>query len=611
MVSDAYEYQFANEAYAEIFGLDPRNIVGRRVPELLPSGWSQIQPRLDQALAGKRVGYELTLPALPGDSAPQWFRVMYEPRTNEAERPTVVVVVIDITELKRTAEAIRESEERFRQMAENMREVFWLSEPGKRKVLYVTPAYETVWGRPRESLYIDYGGWLSAIHPEDRARVQAASVAKETTGVFDEVYRVVHPDGSIRWVHDRGFPVRDEAGKAYRVAGVAEDITERRQAEEDARAALMRMRAVFASAADGLILADAQGNLLEWNPAALRLHGYQSEAEVRRPLAEFAANFALSVPGGPPLPFHDWPLSRVLRGEQLTEHELNVRRSDIGREWVISFSGTPIRNSQGAIELAVLTLHDVTAHRRVEDQLRQAQKMEAVGQLAGGIAHDFNNLVTIISGYSELLLTRLPGEGPAIGMVRTIADAGKRAAALTQQLLAFSRRTLLEPKLLDLNQIVKDSEKLLRRLIGEDVSLTTVLAPMVPHIKADPGLLGQVIMNLAVNARDAMPTGGKLTIETSVAYLTEEYVQSQVELRSGRYALLAVSDTGCGMSPEVLARIWEPFFTTKEVGKRHWAWPGRGSRHRQAVGRPRRGLQRTRGWDHLQDLPAGRGGAGS
>jgi len=233
----------------------------------------------------------------------------------------------------------------------------------------------------------------------------------------------------------------------------------------------------------------------------------------------------------------------------------------------------PFQDASGRRFLGGMAL-DITERRQTEEKLRQteyqfrqAQKMEAIGRLAGGVAHDFNNLLTIILGYSELMLGQLSPGNPLSDFLVQIKNAGDRAASLTRQLLAFSRQQVLAPKILDLNAVVTDTEKMLRRLIGEDVALATVLDPTIGLVKADPGQIEQVIMNLVINARDAMPEGGKLTIETGNVELDESYARVHADARPGHFVMLAVSDTGCGMDEAIRARIFEPFFTTKEAGK--------------------------------------------
>ena len=228
---------------------------------------------------------------------------------------------------------------------------------------------------------------------------------------------------------------------------------------------------------------------------------------------------------------------------------------------------TPLRHPDGTVQGSVVALRDITERRQLEKQLFLAQKLEAVGRLTGGIAHDFNNLLGVVTGFSDLVLERLEPGSALRPRIEQIKKAGERGISLTRQLLAFGRQQVLEPRVLCLNDIVGDTTKMLQQLLGEDIEITTLLAADLGSVKADPSQLEQVLMNLAVNARDAMPTGGKLTIETGNVFLDDAYVQRHVVAQAGPYVLLAVSDTGVGMDPETQARIFEPFFTTKEKGK--------------------------------------------
>lgn len=251
-------------------------------------------------------------------------------------------------------------------------------------------------------------------------------------------------------------------------------------------------------------------------------------------------------------------------GHQISEYRF--RRKDGSYFWVRDESQV-LRDEQGIPTEIVGSWSDITERIELEDQLRQSQKMEAIGKLAGGVAHDFNNLLTVIIGYSDLLLRRMTEYDPKRNYVTDIRQAGEQASALTRQLLAFSRKQILEPKILDLNEIVTNIEKMLRRLIGEDIVLTSVLNPALGKVKVDPGQIEQVIINLAVNARDAMPQGGHLTIETSMIEFSEELCRVHPDYKPGWYVRLSLTDTGCGMTAEVKDRIFEPFFTTKEQGK--------------------------------------------
>jgi two-component system cell cycle sensor histidine kinase/response regulator CckA len=266
-------------------------------------------------------------------------------------------------------------------------------------------------------------------------------------------------------------------------------------------------------------------------------------------------------------------IETAFSGSTMRDFESTVRLAD-GSERTLVWNAQRIMRASGIVEGVLLIGNDITARRsaekqraQMEDQFRQAQKMEAIGQLAGGVAHDFNNILSAIMGYSDLMRLQLKKDDPLMEKVDQIVKCSDRAAWLTRQLLAFSRKQVLEPKVLNLNQVVSNVEKMLHRLIGADIELVTALAPDLGRVKADPGQIEQVIVNLVVNSRDAMPDGGKLTIETANVVLDENYAQQHVASVPGHYVMIAVSDTGCGMDEATMTRIFEPFFTTKEKGK--------------------------------------------
>ena len=345
----------------------------------------------------------------------------------------VAVLAVDVSLRELAEAALRESERRFRLMAETIQDVFWIATPALDQVIYASPAYEQVWGHSCQELYEHPQRFVESIHPEDRDRALAAiTAAREQGSPSDHEYRIIKPDGAVRWIHDRGFPVRDDQGRVILFTGVARDITE---------------------------------------------------------------------------------------------------------------------------------------GKALEQQLLQAQKMEAVGRLAGGIAHDFNNLLMAIMGYGELMRSKVLKDDPLYSHLENILKAGDRATALTQQLLTFSRQKIVHPQVIDLNRVVLDLEPMLRRLIGEDLDLEVVTDGGAGAVKADPGQLGQIVMNLVVNARDAMPQGGRLTLKTAPVDFTVGCHNRFGLTPPGGYVRLEVHDTGVGMDEATQAHIFEPFFTTKEPGK--------------------------------------------
>ena len=336
---------------------------------------------------------------------------------------------------------------------------------------------------------------------------------------------------------------------------------ERSHAEADLRASEARLKAIIDAALDAVITMDGDGVVLSWSPQAERVFGW--------PASE-AVGGKLSTTIIPPRfrEAHERGLAHFLgtgEGPVLNQRiEITGLRRD-GREIPVELTITPVR--LGGAWLFSAFLRDISERKLLEAQLRQAQKMEAVGRLAGGIAHDFNNLLTAIIGYTDLALADLREGDPMRQDMEEILRAAHRAAGLTRQLLAFSRQQVLAPRVLDLNDVVQSVDKMLRRLVGEDIELQSVLAPGLGRVKADPGQLEQVIVNLAVNARDAMPTGGKLTIETANVEMGETRGRDLATVPAGRYVMLAITDSGTGMDEETKARIFEPFFTTKQQGK--------------------------------------------
>ncbi len=329
-----------------------------------------------------------------------------------------------------------------------------------------------------------------------------------------------------------------------------------------------RLESTFQAMQDGVALFDTDGNLVILNQALARINGFAGPEEMKRHLSYYAATYELSDLDGTRLPVEQWPVSRVMRGETIQNLELHGRRRDTGREWFLSFSGIPIKDEAGTHVLSLVITSDFTTRKRAEDQLRQAQKMEAVGQLTGGIAHDFNNVLTVIIGNAEVMAGALPADAKLQEDLSELLAAAQRGATMIQRLLQFSRRGLLSMQPVLPGDVVSSLSDLLRRLLPEtiQIKLADITGP-ADTILADTGAVEQMLMNLCTNARDAMPEGGALRIECERTWLDEGYHATHPWVKPGDYVSIAVTDTGTGMDEHTKRKVFEPFFSTKPASK--------------------------------------------
>jgi two-component system, cell cycle sensor histidine kinase and response regulator CckA len=462
-------------------------------------------------------------------------------------------------ERTRTEEALREAQQRLQHVVSSSPTVLYtLAVEGQTLTpRWVSANVERFSGyTPEEVRSADW--WEERLHPDDRERVMAQVPPLLSEGSVVREYRFRHRDGAYRWIRDEQILIA-RPGEADEVVGSWSDVTAQKDAELRLHESEEQYRLLFDNNPYPMWVFDVESlAFLAVNDAAVRHYGWTREeflrmrlTDIRPPetLAAFMEDVAAvrDEPGG-----HDRPGLWRHRKKDGTEIDVEV----VARS--IVFQGRRARLTLAA---------DVTEKTLLQAQLVRAQKMEAVGQLAGGVAHDFNNLLGVITGYSELLMRELPAGSRERKRAEEVKRASDRAAALTRQLLAFSRRQVLQPKVLDLNEVVAEVEKMMRRLISESIQIVTIAAARLGKVRADAGQIEQVLMNLAINARDAMPSGGRLVIETGNIELDETYVRTSPEARPGPYVMLAVSDTGHGMDAKTMARIFEPFFTTKEEGK--------------------------------------------
>jgi PAS domain S-box-containing protein len=540
-----YVFLDVNRAFEELTGLRREQVLGRRVTEVLPgiekTPFIEVLGRV--ALSGEPVRFEQF-------SAPLGRH--YDIAAFSWKRGQFAAVFQDVT-------ARREAEERLRLQGAAL-------EAAANAIVITDREGRITWANPA---FTRLTGWEAAEILGQNPRILKSG--QHPPAFYEDLWRTIRSgrvwrgemvnrrrDGSPYFEEQTITPVRDrENGEITHFVGIKVDVTERRQSREALLQSERRYRTLAEAAHDHIFIVDRAGQVQYVNTAGAASLGLRPEDVSQKQLEElFPAEVAKE--------FRDNVDRVVASGEDVYVEERTVAG---GREAWMGTWLAPLKSEGGEVEAVVGVSRDLTEHRSLERQVQQSQKMEAIGLLARGVAHDFNNLLSVVGGYSELALKRLPEGDPLRRNLMAISQASRRAADLTRQLLALSRQQVVAPTVLDLDDVVKGMEEMLRRLIPEDIDLGVVPKAGKARVKADRGQIDQLVMNLVVNARDAMPEGGRLLIETAEIELDDVYCRSHVGARPGPHVMLAVSDTGSGMDPETQSHIFEPFFTTKEAGR--------------------------------------------
>src|SRR5690348_368318 len=470
------------------------------------------------------------------------------------DKPARLVLANDVTERSRIEAEMRQSHERFDYLSRATEDAVW-DRDIQAGTMWWNRGLQLLFGIPADEVVGTIDWARERVHPDDRERVVQSVEQAIGNGAtqWSTEHRFRRHDGSYAFVYNRGFVIRDAGGRAVRMVGAMTDLSDRKRREDQLREQAM----LLDRATDAILVRGLDHRIRYWNKAAEKMYGIPGEQAIGRKVEEIVVYDDLAA-------FEQADAQVFEKGEwsgRLRQTAAGGNGVTVDAHWNL------LRDDRG-VPTGVLKIHsDVTERMELEHRLAQSQKLEAIGQLTGGIAHDFNNLLTVIVGNADTLLEELAGQPQLVPLVQMIHAAGERGAALTNHLLAFARRQALEPKNVRPGELVDGMRTLLRRTLGEIIELSIVHAPDVAMVSVDPAQFESALLNLCINARDAMPGGGRLVVETSNVVLDEHYAAQRVDVVPGRYVRISVSDTGSGMSPEDAARAFDPFFTTKPRGK--------------------------------------------
>ena len=540
-----------NPAWTELTGFSVEESLGQSFLSFVHPDDRERQASLFQPMANGRSRYSgREVRYLTKAGGFRWVEAYSRVAIDEHDRVAGTYgMLTDITERRLAEDEARHARERLHHLLASSPAVIYSRDASEPFALtFVSDNVRTLLGCGAEELVGAPEGWSSMVHPADAASAAEAVRSLEKADQESREYRLLLTDGRCCWVRDECRAVRDSKGRLVEIVGSLMDVTERRRGEEE-RA---RLSSAVEEAGDSIIITDPDGTIVYVNPAYERVSGYaRSELAGKNP--------RMLKSGAHPPEFYRAMWEKLTRGERWSGALVNRRKDGTTYETV----GTifPVADASRPVVSYVGMMRDLTSDRQLREELRQSQKMGAVGHLAGGVAHDFNNLLTVITGRCELMVHRLGRDHRVSQELELILTTAHRAAALTRQLLAFSHKQAPATKVLDVNGVVANMEKMLRRLIGEDIELITKADGAPARVAADPAQIEQVILNLVLNGRDAMPQGGRLLIETVVGPPEGAAPHGEADRRT--WIMLAVSDTGCGMDERTLSRIFQPFFTTK------------------------------------------------